>query len=61
MIPPSKAARLLGVHVSAVHHYCRQAVSGEPSLLRRVQRNPETGYYWIDLAEVKRLAEERKP
>ena len=59
MIPPSKAARMLGVHVSAVHVYCRKAVNGEPSPLKGVHRNPDTGYYWIDHDEVKRLKGDR--
>jgi hypothetical protein len=60
MIPPSKAARILGVHVSAVHVYCQKAVRGDASPLTAVLRNEKTGYYWVSLAEVNRLAQEKK-
>jgi hypothetical protein len=54
-VSPSKAAKLLGVHVHTVQDYCRKAVSGEPSKLKNVERNPVTGYYWVDIEEVNTL------
>jgi len=56
-ISPSKAARLLDVHQNTVYDWCHKAMRGEPTRLHSVEQHPVTGYYHIDLAEVKRLKE----
>lgn len=54
-ISPTRVAAILGVHINTVHAWCQKAVAGEPSKLKNVERNRATGYYWIDLEEVKSL------
>ena len=58
-ISPTKVAGILGVHINTVHTWCKKAVTGEKSKLKNVERNPVTGYYWVDLEEVKELKRQR--
>jgi len=60
-ISPTKAARLLGVHVNTVYTWCRRAVNGRPSRLRNVEQNAVTGYFYVDLDEVKAMKGEGDP
>lgn len=53
-ISPSKAARMLGVHVDTIRSWCAKAIAGEPSKLRDVEQHI-TGYYWLSLDEVREL------
>ena len=59
-VSPTKVARMLGVHINTVHTWCQKAVAGEPSKLKNVERNNATGYYWVDLEEVKELSGKKK-
>lgn len=59
-ISPTKVASILGVHVNTVHTWCQRAVNGHPSKLKSVERNPATGYYWVDLEEVQNLRKGKK-
>jgi hypothetical protein len=51
---------MLGVHSNTVYDWCQKAIEGRPTKLRDVQQHPVTGYYAIDLEEVKSL-KEKKP
>lgn len=51
-VSPSRVAQILNVHRNTVYKWCKQAVSGKPTVLRKVTQNELTGYYWIELAEV---------
>lgn len=53
-ISPSKAAKMLNVHVQTIQAWCQKAIAGEPSKLTDVVQHI-TGYYWIDLSEVRSL------
>lgn len=55
-IQPRKAAKILGVHPNTVYQYIGRKEAGEPSPIKTVERNPETGYCWLSLAEIKALA-----
>lgn len=55
-ISPTKAARILDVHVNTVYAWCRAAVDGRPGRLRHVKQHVN-GYYQIDLDEVRVLAD----
>lgn len=50
---PGKVARIFGVDRRTVQRYCQAAVSGEPSKLQDVQRNPISGRYSINLDEAR--------
>ena len=54
-ISPTRVASMLDVHLNTVHSWCRKAVAGEPTKLKNVEQNNMTGYYWVDLEEVKAL------
>lgn len=54
-ISPTRAAGILGVHVHTVRDWCHKAIDGEPSKLSKVERNPETGYYWVDADEIREI------
>ena len=55
---PTRAAKVLGVHINTVHTWCRKSVAGTPSKLEKVTRNPVNGYYLLDSDEVKALKSE---
>ena len=53
-ISPSKAARMLDVHINTIYSWCQKAINGEPSKLTDVVQHV-TGYFWISLDEVREL------
>lgn len=59
-VSASKAARMLEVDRRTIVGYCRKALRGEPSKFKQVEQHPLTGYYWIDLGEVKALQRSRR-
>jgi hypothetical protein len=60
-VSPAVVARTLDVHYNTVYRWCRWSVAGDPrSVLCSVQQHPLTGYFSIDLDEVRELKDSGK-
>lgn len=55
MVSPSRAASILNVHPHTIRSWCRKALDGEESRLENVYQNPLTGYFWVDLEEIREI------
>jgi hypothetical protein len=51
-VSPARAANILGVHRNTVYGWAMDAIAGETSKFKAVERHPLTGYLEIPLAEV---------
>lgn len=58
-VSPARAAEMLDVHRNTVYGWAMNAVAGEESKLKAVERHPVTGYLSIPVAEVKRIKQSR--
>ena len=47
------------MHFNTVYTWCRKAERGLPSRLRTVERDPDNGYFYIDLDEVLEMRAEK--
>ena len=54
-VSPARAARMLGVHRNTTYAWALDAVRGEESKFKAVERHPLTGYLAIPVDEVKKL------
>lgn len=54
-VSPARAAKMLGVHRNTVYGWAADAVAGESSKFRAVEKHPLTGYLAIPVEEVKRV------
>lgn len=59
-VSPSRVAQMLNVHRNTVYKWCKQAVSGKPTVLTKVTQNELTGYYWVELSEVLAVQKRQK-